>query len=142
MLVISPLTKFALATRPVHITIEIWLGLEPNAPHVAIEDPTKMAKSHHSYEADTNRQQKLKRALVVLERVLFTCLSVVVSILVPDFGVAMGFLGSFSAFLICVIGPVAAHIALKGKCGWVDGVILLIAIAMAVWGTGSAFWLL
>jgi vesicular inhibitory amino acid transporter len=52
----------------------------------------------------------------------------------------MAFLGSFSAFMICVIGPISAKIALEGRCKSVDALLLAIAIVMATWGTIAAFW--
>jgi solute carrier family 32 (vesicular inhibitory amino acid transporter) len=77
---------------------------------------------------------------VTFERALLTSLSVAVSILVPEFSSMMAFLGSFSAFLICVIGPVSAKVAMTGRCGPWDAFLLLTAVMMAVWGTGAAFW--
>lgn len=51
----------------------------------------------------------------------------------------MAFLGSFSAFVLCVIGPIAAKVAIEGRCGFFDGFVMVLAIVMAVWGTGAAF---
>jgi len=48
-----------------------------------------------------------------------------------------GFLGVFAAFFICVIGPIGAKVALEGRCSWFDGLVLIIALAMAFWGTVS-----
>jgi len=50
----------------------------------------------------------------------------------------MAFLGSFSAFTICIIGPVSAHIRLNGA-RQLDLAILFVAILMATWGTIAAF---
>lgn len=80
-----------------------------------------------------------KRILGNIQRVVVTLLAVVVSVAVPDFSALMAFLGSFSAFMICVIGPLAANIAITGKCTIFDGTVLVLAIAMAVWGTVAAF---
>lgn len=90
----------------------------------------------HSHE----RSRRVRQILTVAERSMFTVVSVAVSILVPEFSSMMAFLGSFSAFLICVIGPVFAKVMLAGHCGVWDGFILAIAVVMAVWGTGAAFW--
>ena len=68
-----------------------------------------------------------------------TLLAVGVSISVPDFSALMAFLGSFSAFMICVIGPIGANIAISGKCTFFDGLTLGLATIMAVWGTVAAF---
>jgi solute carrier family 32 (vesicular inhibitory amino acid transporter) len=81
-----------------------------------------------------------KRILTAVERVVFTLLSVTVSILVPEFSSMMAFLGSFSAFMICVIGPISAKVALASRCGMFDALLLTAAIVMATWGTVAAFW--
>jgi vesicular inhibitory amino acid transporter len=65
-------------------------------------------------------------------------MAIVVSILVPQFSSLMAILGSFSAFVICVIGPIAAKMAMTGRCQWYDAVLLGISILMAAWGTFSA----
>lgn len=75
----------------------------------------------------------------MFQRVAVTLLSVGVSILIPEFSSMMAFLGSFSAFLLCIIGPITAKVAIAGKCGVFDGLIVVIAIVMAVWGTVAAF---
>ena len=72
-------------------------------------------------------------------RVFTTLLSVVVSIAVPEFESVMAFLGSFSAFFICVIGPICAKMAIDGRARPFDWIILVIAIVMAAWGTAVAF---
>ena len=33
-----------------------------------------------------------------------------------------------------------AKIALEGRCGAWDGILLAAGVVMAVWGTGAAFW--
>lgn len=88
----------------------------------------------------TKRLLTLKGLLKVCQRLAITVLAVTVSSLVPEFSSMMAFLGSFSAFLICVVGPIAAKIRLEGKCSIFDGTILSIAIVMAIWGTTVAFW--
>lgn len=75
----------------------------------------------------------------MIQRVVLTLLSVGVSVLVPDFSAVMAFLGSFSAFLIVVIGPIGAHIAIKGSCSVFDAIAVGLAVVMAVWGTAAAF---
>jgi solute carrier family 32 (vesicular inhibitory amino acid transporter) len=81
----------------------------------------------------------LKRFFIVLERIAFAVIVVLVSILVPDFGSMMAFLGSFSAFMLCVIYPVCSKIALEKRVGLWDVILLVMAIVMAAWGTGAAF---
>jgi vesicular inhibitory amino acid transporter len=51
----------------------------------------------------------------------------------------MAFLGSFSAFCISVVIPVAAKVKIENRCGLFDGAILFAGTAMAIWGTISAF---
>lgn len=70
---------------------------------------------------------------------MFALMAVAASIFVPEFSAMMAFLGSFSAFLLCVIGPVSAKVALAGKCSLLDATLLLVAVLMAVWGTIAAF---
>lgn len=81
----------------------------------------------------------LKSILMVIERSVFAVLTVAVSILFPEFGSMMAFLGSFSAFMLCVIGPVSAKVALAGKCSFTDAGLLVVAVVMAAWGTVAAF---
>jgi len=132
-LVIMPLTKFALTTRPVNITLEIIFGLEHGAPDGSVDGEPRIAqKSSH-------RQYLLKDILTVIERSVFTCLTVAASILVPNFSSMMAFLGSFSAFVLCVIGPLSAKGALNGRLGWGDTTLLVTGIVMAIWGTIAAF---
>ncbi|KAJ7278969.1 transmembrane amino acid transporter protein-domain-containing protein [Mycena rebaudengoi] len=120
MLVISPLSKFALTTQPLNTAIQILLGID--RPLSAPEDlAAKLAEP---------RRISIKSALGVIQRIIVTLLS---------FSAAMAFLGSFSAFVLCVIGPICAKIALEGRCGVFDGAIVALAVVMAVWGTGAAF---
>jgi vesicular inhibitory amino acid transporter len=81
----------------------------------------------------------LKRILTAITRVTLTSLTVAVSILAPDFSSMVAFLGSFSAFAICVIGPIAAKIALEGAWTVFDAIMLVLAVVMASWGTLVAF---
>lgn len=83
----------------------------------------------------------IKRILAILQRVFLTLLSVGVSILVPEFSAMMAFLGSFSAFMLCVIGPITAKVVIAGRCGMFDGVVLAVAGVMAVWGILAATFL-
>jgi solute carrier family 32 (vesicular inhibitory amino acid transporter) len=114
-----------------NITLEVMLGLESIPPLPSTGDAKPAA--HDSRLA-------LKRMLTMFERVAFTLLSVGVSILVPEFSAVMAFLGSFSAFVICVIGPILAKMMLSRRVDILDTIILSIAIVMAIWGTVAAFW--
>ena len=46
----------------------------------------------------------------------------------------MAILGSFTAFLLCVIGPIGAKLSLEGR-NTKDIIFLVISTAMAAWGT-------
>ncbi|KAG6813077.1 hypothetical protein H0H92_014136 [Tricholoma furcatifolium] len=116
-------------------TIEILLGLD--TPLLAPEDMA--SKSNGLTIAPKGSHIAVKRIYATLQRITLTVLSVVVSILVPDFGATMAFLGSFAAFSLCLIGPLAANIALSGRCSLFDGTVLFVGTIMAIWGTGAAF---
>ncbi|KAH7915370.1 transmembrane amino acid transporter protein-domain-containing protein [Hygrophoropsis aurantiaca] len=131
MLVISPLTKFALSTRPLNVILELALGLEARIP----ENGSMLTK-----DVATTRNRVFKHGLIAVERIILLLLCIAVSILVPEFSSLMAFLGSFSAFVICVIGPISAKIALAGRCGHLDAALLFTAGIMAMWGTVAAFW--
>ena len=69
--VISPLSKFALATRPVNITLEIMLGLEDKAPATAPDDhaakPRTLSMHGHPDEgAAAARRLNLRRLGVIV----------------------------------------------------------------------------
>lgn len=61
---------------------------------------------------------------------------VFVSIAIPEFGVIMSLLGAFSAFTLCVIGPLAAEMAINGRTRK-NVVLLILSIVMGAWGTGA-----
>ncbi|KAF8078445.1 transmembrane amino acid transporter protein-domain-containing protein [Lyophyllum atratum] len=135
MLVISPLSKFALTTQPLNATIEILLGID-----VPLATPEDMAsKSNGLTSVPRGSHVALKRVFAISQRVIVTVLSVLFSILVPEFSSVMAFLGSFSAFMLCVIGPVSAKIMLAGRCSLLDGIFLTLGVMMAIWGTVAAF---
>ncbi|EEB89800.1 hypothetical protein MPER_12068, partial [Moniliophthora perniciosa FA553] len=129
MLVISPLSKFALTTHPLNAALEVLFRIEPRVATsedmaVKIAAPMRWSK---------------RDMLSHLQRILVALAAVGVSIAVPDFDAMMAFLGSFSAFMICIIGPIAAKVALERRCGIADSFIIAIGLAMAIWGTGAAF---
>jgi len=132
-LVSTPITKFPLSTRPLNVILEIMLGIDNHAPLQGGIKPqldTQLSTAH----------RLLNRTFFIVERISVPALSILVSILVPEFSSLMAFLGSFSAFMICVIGPISAKIALEGRCSLVDASFLAIATVMATWGTLAAFW--
>ncbi|KIY72765.1 hypothetical protein CYLTODRAFT_343436 [Cylindrobasidium torrendii FP15055 ss-10] len=130
LLVISPLSKFALATQPLNATISIFLGID------------ELPQTHDEIAKRLTQHGKLfsrKRFFTSLQKIVMVLLAVGVSIGVPDFGALMAFMGSFAAFLICVIGPIGAHVSINRKCTVLDGTAFVIAVVMAVWGTATAF---
>ncbi|KXN89865.1 Vacuolar amino acid transporter 1 [Leucoagaricus sp. SymC.cos] len=130
MLVLNPLSKFALNTRPLMSTSEILMGLD--LPERCIQ------KSEGATQVSVSRT-KLRKTFVSLQRIALTCASVAVSIYIPEFSVMMAFLGSFSAFCLSIVGPIAAKVKIEGKCSVFDAVIMLTGTIMAIWGTFAAF---
>ncbi|KAJ6604347.1 transmembrane amino acid transporter protein-domain-containing protein [Mycena vulgaris] len=131
MLVLSPLSKFALTTQPLTATLEILLRID--VPRLSsMEEMGKLSASHAARE-------NVKRGLRVVQRICVSLLAVTISILVPGFSEILAFLGCSSAFMLCIIGPVAAKASISGRCGMLDGTIMGLAFIMAVWGTIALF---
>ena len=70
---------------------------------------------------------------------MVSILATLVAIYVPGFSSLMAFLGAFSAFLICILGPIAAKVAIEGRCGTVDAIQFAVVLMMMVWGTLASF---
>ncbi|KAF8585587.1 hypothetical protein K439DRAFT_1646593 [Ramaria rubella] len=138
MLVVAPLSKFALSIRPLNLTLEIWLGIDNPAPASSASRPASPTSKSAAVLATSPRTTP-HPSLLVAERITLTLLSTGVSILVPQFSTVMAFLGSFSAFVLCVIGPICAKVAIEGRCSWYDGILLAVSIMFAIWGTIAAF---
>ncbi|KLT40369.1 hypothetical protein CC85DRAFT_297557 [Cutaneotrichosporon oleaginosum] len=155
MIVLVPLTKYGLTSRPLHVAVESFLGIAPAAPEAEPEAPpprltveppeggrrhrrisfavnsalTRIGESdyvddecerpdHHHHrksivppsEATTAEGGKgVARAVM---RIVITAAGTVVAIVLPGFEKVMAFLGSFSAFLICIILPIAFYLRL------------------------------
>lgn len=143
MLVISPLTKFALCTRPLNITIEIMLGIEQShTPAHSPErppSPSQKQQAHIDMVPSHQAREKRNKILRAIERTGLALAVVAVAILFPEFGVVMAFLGAFSAFMLCVIGPICAKSALNRKVEVLDAFLLVVAVGMAGAGTWVAF---
>ncbi|KAJ7130062.1 transmembrane amino acid transporter protein-domain-containing protein [Mycena crocata] len=131
MLVLSPLSKFALTTQPLTATLEILLGIDAPRP----SSNEEMGKVSHALTFRKN----IKRGLRILQRICVTLLSVMMSVLVPEFSETLAFLGCSSAFMLCIIGPIAAKASITGKCGMIDRGIMVLSMAMAIWGTTALF---
>jgi vesicular inhibitory amino acid transporter len=114
-----------------NVTIEVLLGLTGSLG--SAED--QLDKQGFQSTGQGRKHGTIKRTLAVAQRLVFTCLSVVVSILVPEFSSVMGVLGSFFAFCVCIIGPVTAKMTIMKKVEWYDAVLLAISICMGVLGT-------
>ncbi|KAH8927216.1 hypothetical protein BT69DRAFT_1258501 [Atractiella rhizophila] len=89
----------------------------------------------------TARSRMIGRALT---KVSLVTLLLAIAIVIPDFDRVMSFLGAFSAFVICVIGPLTAYMTLwKGKLSRtelvIDYLLLLIATILAAVGTVFSF---
>ncbi|KAJ7666414.1 transmembrane amino acid transporter protein-domain-containing protein [Mycena rosella] len=129
MLVLSPLSKFALTTQPLTATLEILLRIDvPRPLSTESEETGKLTGAQASRE-------NVKRGLRTVQRICVALLSVMMSILVPGFSEILAFLGCSSAFLLCVIGPLAAKTSISGSCGVLDGMVIAFAFIMAIWGT-------
>ena len=126
-----------------NITLEIILGIDSSSQYPDDHGPSASKPNSpalHAVVPHHDRSRRVRKTFIAIERAIFTVSSVALSILVPEFSSMIAFLGSFSAFLICVIGPVSAKVALTRHCSIWDGVLLAVAVVMAVWGTGAAFW--
>ena len=119
----------------VNITLEIIFGLE--SPHPSQLQTTSIRANLAS--AESKKTRLVKNILIVIERSVFACLTVAVSIFIPEFGSMMAFVGSFSAFVLCVIGPVAAKMALERRFAAQDVGLMIFAVVSAAWGTVAAF---
>ena len=108
----------------------------PSHKHPHTEEPVS---SIHPLSNPTQAQEKRKAFLRTIERIALALAVVAVAILFPAFGAVMAFLGAFSAFMLCVIGPICAKAALERRMGWVDRVLLGVGVAMAAAGTWVSF---
>jgi len=167
MLVISPIMKFSLTSRPLSVTLESLFQLESSPASKRAHSPSLVVATHQpsgmssisdiedAYFPSNPPGDGHKRAsgilgflkapifLRILERTALTISIVGVAIAMPQFGVVMGLLGAFSAFTLCIIGPLAAKLIMfETMSKWergLDGSLLLVSIVMAIWGTMAAF---
>jgi len=133
---VSPLSKFGLNTQPLNASIEILLGLD--APLTSPEDLAAKPDGL-SVAPKGSHFGHWKRFLAVIQRILVTTLSITASIMIPEFSSMMAFVGSFSAFMISIVGPVIAKVMINRRCGRFDALIIIVGTIMAVWGTVAAF---
>jgi vesicular inhibitory amino acid transporter len=111
----------------------------PSSPPHKQDHSEQPISSAHPLILSTPAIEKRKSILRATERIALAIAVVVVAILFPDFGAVMAFLGAFSAFMLCVIGPICAKAALERHMGIVDRVLLVIAVGMAAAGTWVSF---
>jgi len=116
-------------------TIEILLGIDMNfsSPEELADKPDGLSV------AAPGSRFGWKRVMRIVQRVSLTLLVVYVSISVPEFSALMAFLGSFSAFMLSIVGPVTAKVMIEGRGSLYDWMIIVIGVVMAIWGTISAF---
>ncbi|KAF9821952.1 hypothetical protein IEO21_00382 [Rhodonia placenta] len=134
------LELFTVRSAQLNLTIEMMLGIETGPIFADDHGAKPTSQDMESAVTNTKGGRTLNHILTAVERALFTLCSVVVSIFVPEFSSMMAFLGAFSSFLLCVIGPISAKIALARRCGFWDGFLLVTGVIMAAWGTIAAFW--
>jgi vesicular inhibitory amino acid transporter len=120
------------------------LGIDeaPTSPHPPEQPPSPSHKQQGHTDSllfPRRAREQRNRVFRAMERVGLALAVVVVAILFPAFGAVMAFLGAFSAFMLCVIGPICAKAALAHKLEAVDAVLLVIATVMATAGTWVAF---
>ncbi|GAA99963.1 hypothetical protein E5Q_06666 [Mixia osmundae IAM 14324] len=185
LVAINPVCKFALATSPLHSTVDYLLGIdvhqrghdghaEPSHPPLRIWPSTSRSLRHQIGSQSTlrhrtssllapdgsifgpdgplqsmlsvvsqpllNSRPPVKRGVRVLVKVATTAVVTLIAILLPQFEVVMSFLGSFSAFVICVIIPVSSLMRIfKSRLSRleyaVDVGLLAISTIMALVGT-------
>ena len=132
LIALTPITKFALSTRPLHLTLESILHLSP-AIQLVTEDakdssdlssppsspiPRRRRRSsvwedesgYNTSGVVLSRGERGKTIMRVVLRIGLTAAVVGVAIVFPGFEKVMAFLGSFSAFLICIILPVRVQL--------------------------------
>lgn len=142
-----------------NVTIEILFGIEESTPVPSHNRPRRIPNHNTDTEADgkdyftstdDENPQNLyispnhaRLAMVerrkaigrIIERTTLAIVVVLVAIYVPDFTTSMAFLGAFSAFTLCVIGPLAAKMSVERRITFHDTVLIVIATIMATWAT-------
>ncbi|GJN90176.1 hypothetical protein Rhopal_003175-T1 [Rhodotorula paludigena] len=138
MVAINPLVKYAIANKPLVQTFEHLIGLHP-APQPApprADPPAPLSSDSAVFTSGTtlslpptqpgtasssaasspdrtalaSHERRLHLLRYFLLRPLTTVICVALAIIIPDFDRVLAFLGSASAFVICVIGPVGAYL--------------------------------
>jgi hypothetical protein len=113
----NTLIRSLLLITQLNVTIESILSISPSTPGDESQIFTSGLSSLPEGEAERDeeasktpesmaKREKRKVVLRIISRIITTAICAVTAILLPGFGKVMAFLGSFSAFLICIILPV------------------------------------
>ncbi|GAA5871168.1 hypothetical protein JCM3774_006811 [Rhodotorula dairenensis] len=119
MVAINPLVKYAIANKPLVQTFEHLVGsISHTAPPPPESDSAAIMTASSIPNVPPPSPAAARRARIlryVLYRPLLTFACVALAILIPEFDRVLAFLGSASAFVICVIGPVGAYLIVGRK---------------------------
>ena len=154
LMTINPLTKFALATRPLYSTIEHTFNvaeIPPTLPSMppslsGIQVPERLEAESCIPQPDTvaTENNNWKRMARFVVRTALAVSITVVAIMLPRLEQIMGFLGAFLAYITCIFGPLLAKLILfrrEMSYGAVmfDATIIAFTFVLAVIGTVWAF---
>lgn len=131
-IVIIPLTKVPLNSRPIVSTLEVVCGLDAHSVAQA-EDGSGRARS-----------PILLNVYKFLIRIFVILVFVFVAIIFPAFDSVVAFMGSGLCFAICIILPIMFYLKLfaneiSPKEKLFDYVVIAVSLVMAVTGTIWAF---
>lgn len=120
LLQINPLVKYAIANKPLVQTFEhLVSSISHTTPPPSDESESAAIMTASSIPNDPPPSPAAARRARVLRYVLYrpllTFACVALAILIPEFDRVLAFLGSASAFVICVIGPVGAYLIVGRK---------------------------
>ncbi|WVQ95434.1 hypothetical protein IAU59_002531 [Kwoniella sp. CBS 9459] len=87
-------------------------GLESGWSYVSFVSDASQQFDPAEFEESNPRRNAILR---IISRTIVTALCVVTAVLLPGFGRVMAFLGSFSAFLICIILPLLFYLRLSPR---------------------------
>lgn len=157
LIIINPLSKFALAARPILTTVEVVLGLDsptkraPKSSQVdAVEEEVSdspMAGSAFSLRAQeytSSWSPTRKRLLTYSVSLVITLLIGLTAIVLPGFEKVMAFLGAFLACATCIVGPLLAYLKLfhremRRREIILQTVLLVLGFLVAIVGTAWSF---
>ncbi|WFD33148.1 hypothetical protein MSPP1_004206 [Malassezia sp. CBS 17886] len=157
LMVVNPLSKFALALRPVQTTAERYLHVHEDAEPAPPADADEEA--HQSFvqsRSDLQRVPTHGRAAAracrgfpwlarAATRLAIAASVLLVAVLVPRLERIMGFLGAFLTYATCILGPILASMRLfpEERTGWTrarDVGVLGVTFVLAFLGTLASVW--